>query len=122
MKRITHWIRGLFRSLPTTKQMVWSSVSDPMIPYTILYTNPLSGNQISTILHKCIDKFPPNCKPLNCTVNSSGVRFNFTSKCISGESLKGVMDSTLEGTTPKAEIRSILCDGVTIYPLQSKTK
>jgi hypothetical protein len=122
MKRILNWIMNLFRSLPTTKQMVWDTTNGSIVSYTILYTNLLSSNQIYTIIHKCIDKFPPNCKPLNCTVNSSGVRFNFISNCISGESLKRVMDVTLEGTSPKAEIRSILCDGVQIYPLQYKTK
>jgi hypothetical protein len=120
MKRIIHWLKGLFR-LPTTKQVVWGTPFDGGVSYTILYVNGLTPSQIGIIINNSINNFSGLCKPFRCMAGGSGVRFEFGTKCISGEGLKRVMDKTFESRgLPIPQIKTILCDGIQLYPIQSK--
>jgi hypothetical protein len=121
--KIINWIKGLFSSLPITKQVVWSNPSDGGVSYTILYVNGLSPSQIGIILNHSIVNFSPSCKPFRCMVGGSGIRYEFPSPCMGGEELKRIVDKTFSDSySPIPVIKSILCDGIQIYPLQYKTK
>jgi hypothetical protein len=108
--------------VPLKLQAVWSNEPLTIHRYLVKYQNNLTPSQMTLILNRIIGKFSPDCRPANMTVSASYLNFTFYSTCMSGEGLKNVCESILDGTTPPNKVVSIQLDGSQIYPQQTKSK
>lgn len=105
MKRLFKWItESLFPSKSGVKVF---SVGDPYIEFKVTFTSRLTSEQMGLMMHKSIDNFSPNCKPIRLTLNTEVAIFTFSNGCMSGNTLIGIVNRTLMGTTPKVEVSSV---------------
>lgn len=105
MKRLFKWITE-FLFPPKTHIKVFS-IGEPYIEFKVTFTSRLTGEQMGLMLHKSLDNFSPNCKPIRLTLNTEVAIFTFSDRCMSGNTLVGIVNRTLAGTSPKVEVATI---------------
>lgn len=101
---------------PLKLQVVWSNEPQILHRYSVKYGSNLTPAQMNKIITTIINKFSPDCRPANLTVSVTQLYFTFYSTCMSGERLKGICESILEGTTPPNKVVSVTLDGDEIWP------
>ena len=105
MKEFIKKVKEFF--FPSETKVKVFGVGDPYINYNVTFNGRLNGEQMGVLLHKSIDNFAPNCKPVRLTLNTQVAMYTFSSNCMTARDLTLILNKTLEGTTPKIEVSSI---------------
>ncbi len=118
----TELVEAIPLDTPLKLQAVWSNEPQTIHRYSVKYGSNLTPQQMNKIITSIINKFSPDCRPANLTVSVSYLYFTFYSPCMSGERLKGICESILEGTSPSNHVVSVILDGDEIWPQKTQTK
>lgn len=98
------------RFITRLKKLVGISIHD----YLIIYLNPLTPAQKTSLVQRMIGKFSPDCRPNQIIVSSDTCIVTTQTPCLTAERLKRISELTL--APDSAEIKEIKLDGVKIWP------
>lgn len=99
MKRLINKIIDFFSS---PQIVVWG---DPAVRWTVVFERRLGGNEVTTLLNRAVDRFPPNCKPYRISVYSDSARFEFSNGCMDSIGLRKVVEGLFPNGPKIIDIR-----------------